>query len=89
MQTEIWAIIKNPDGIHLRPAAMISSLASGFSSQIRLVKEQENIEADAKSTIDILGLGLNSGDSICVRAFVADSREAAEQIKEMMEKMRD
>ncbi len=89
MQTEMRATIKNSNGIHLRPAVMISELASGFSSRIRLIKESENTEADAKSTIDILGLGLNSGDSICVRALGPDSREAAKQVKEMMENITD
>lgn len=55
-------VIKNPTGLHLRPAGILCNEAMRFSSQITF-KYGGNI-ANAKSVLSILGAGIKSGSEI-------------------------
>lgn len=60
--------IKNPTGLHLRPAGLFCKTAMQYASKITIEKksEYEDITANAKSVLSILGACIKSGDEINV-----------------------
>lgn len=76
-------IIKIEDGVHARPAAMFVEKANSFSSQIKLIKD--NIEVDAKSIMSIMMLGLTYGTKVTIRAEGEDEEEAIETLYRFVE----
>ena len=66
--------VPNPSGLHFRPAAVLSSLARGFKSDIRLNRGDE--EANAKSVSSIMGLNIGHQDNLRLSASGPDAYEA-------------
>ncbi len=76
--------IKNPTGLHLRPAGLFCKTAMQFSSKITVRKQvrNEEITANAKSVLSVLGACIKSGDEIEVICEGADEAAAlAEMIR--------
>ena len=67
-------IIMNKTGIHARPASLFVKLASGYKSNIEIVKEDR--VANGKSLINILSMGINAGSKITVKAHGEDEQVA-------------
>ena len=55
--------IKNPTGLHLRPAGVLCKSAIEYSSVVTFKYGGENI-ANAKSVLSVLGACIKSGDEI-------------------------
>ena len=53
-------IIKNPTGLHLRPAGLLCKEALKYQSSIRF--QYRNTTANAKSVLSVLGACVKSGD---------------------------
>ena len=68
-------VIKNPTGLHLRPAGILCKEAMQFKSLITF-KFRENT-ANAKSVLSVLG-----GDEI---EFVCEGEDEAEALKTLVE----
>lgn len=64
--------IHNAIGLHARPAAMIAAEASKHRSQILLCRG--SCVADAKNSIRVLALAVNSGE--CVELVVSGEDES-------------
>ena len=64
--------VKDPVGIHARPAGMLATRAKEFSSEILLFKEEKS--ANATRLMAVMGLCIKGGD--CVRVTVEGSDEA-------------
>jgi phosphotransferase system HPr (HPr) family protein len=73
------ATIKNPTGLHARPAAQLVALSKKFSSDIRITDASGN-EFDPKSIISVLSAGIKQGSDVQVTAQGADEDEAGGQI---------
>lgn len=58
--------IKNPTGLHLRPAGLFCRTAMQFESKITVHKKSRNedVTANAKSVLSVLGACVKSGDEI-------------------------
>ena len=69
-------LISNPTGLHLRPAGVFCKVASGFKCKINF--EYDNISANAKSILSVLGACIKSGDSIMISCEGEDEQEALE-----------
>ncbi|MCC8141508.1 MAG: HPr family phosphocarrier protein [Lachnospiraceae bacterium] len=67
-------IIKNPTGLHLRPAGELSNLASSFQCSIRICKGSNM--ADAKSLLALLGSCIKVGDEVEFICEGEDEQEA-------------
>lgn len=74
--------LPNPSGLHARPAAMLVALAKKFKSDIRLLRDAD--EVNAKSVVAIMGLGTQQGDAIRVKAHGPDAAEAVRQLSELL-----
>ncbi|MDR1684579.1 MAG: phosphoenolpyruvate--protein phosphotransferase [Elusimicrobiota bacterium] len=71
--------IQNKNGFHARPASVLAKLAAGFEdTDIFIVKN--NTRANAKSMVEILGLGIDFGDKISFCASGARQAQALEEV---------
>ena len=73
--------VVNRLGLHARAAAKLVHTASGFSSQIHLAKDGE--EVDAKSILGILLLAAAQGSEVTLRCEGEDEQQAMEAIAEL------
>ena len=66
--------IRNEQGLHARPAAVLAGLAHKFSSQIYLRKGDRS--ADARSIVGMMKLNVGCNDAVILEAAGADAQEA-------------
>jgi len=59
-------VVNSDAGIHARPAMMIVREAMKYPCDITLIKD--NVEADGKSIMSVLGLAIISGSRLIIRA---------------------
>ena len=71
-------VIKNPTGLHLRPAGILCKDAMQFKSHITF-RYRDNI-ANAKSVLSVLGACIKSGDEIELMCEGEDEEEALKAI---------
>ncbi len=72
--------IKNPTGLHLRPAGILCKEAMNFKSLITF-NYRGNI-ANAKSVLSVLGTCIKSGDEI---ELVCDGEDEEEALKSLIQ----
>ncbi|AWG42821.1 phosphocarrier protein HPr [Candidatus Borreliella tachyglossi] len=83
MQT-IAIEITNKAGIHSRPSTMISELASKYPfCNIKLVTE-DGREADAKSTVEIIILGVIYREKITIIANGKEENEIIDKLSKLL-----
>lgn len=75
-------VIQDEVGIHARPASQLVQMAKGFTCSVKLQKNDK--EADAKSIISVLGLGVNQGDNIRVVVSGDDEEQAHQAISHFL-----
>lgn len=80
-------VIKNPTGLHLRPAGLFCKTAMQFECRITIEqKNQEKaIHANAKSVLSVLGSCIKSGDVITIACEGEDEAEALETMVRIVE----
>ena len=76
-------VIKNPTGLHLRPAGILCKEAMQYKSLITF-QYRENT-ANAKSVLSVLGACIKSGDEILFRCEGDDEEEALKAMVEIVE----
>ena len=76
-------VIKNPTGLHLRPAGNLCKEAINFSSLITF-KHKDSV-ANAKSVLSVLGACVKSGDEIELICEGNDEKEALEALVSLIE----
>ena len=71
-------VIKNPTGLHLRPAGLFCKTAMQYKSKITVYKKMKNeeVNANAKSVLSVLGACIKSGDEITLICEGEDEEEA-------------
>ena len=81
-------IIKNPTGLHLRPAGLFCKTAMQFGSKITVHKRarHEDVTANAKSVLSVLGACIKSGDEI---EIVCEGGDAEQALQVMTQLVRD
>lgn len=76
-------VVTNRLGIHARPAALFAKAASGFASDIRVLKD--GLEVNGKSIMGIMMLAAAQGNTITVRAQGPDEEQAIRALEELLE----
>jgi phosphocarrier protein len=76
-------VIKNPTGLHLRPAGILCKEAMGFSSLITF--NFRGNTANAKSVLSVLGACVKSGDEIEICCDGTDEKEALATLVKLIE----
>ena len=77
-------VIKNPTGLHLRPAGMLCNRAIMFQSSVAF-QCHNSTTANAKSVLSVLGACVKSGDEIEFVCEGADEQEALEAMVRIVE----
>ena len=81
MEREV--VVKGDAGVHARPAMMIVKEAMKYSCDVKLIKD--DVEADCKSIMSVLGLAIIGGTLLIVRASGDDEAKAVSSIVSMIE----
>ncbi len=76
--------IKNPTGLHLRPAGVLCKSAIEYSSVVTVKYGGENI-ANAKSVLSVLGACIKSGDEIELICEGEDEEKALHEMIALIE----
>ncbi|HEX8939742.1 MAG TPA: HPr family phosphocarrier protein [Candidatus Limnocylindrales bacterium] len=84
--TSVDVEIRNPSGLHARPAATFVKAAAGFRSKVRLQNVSSGRpEGDAKSLLAVLACGVQRGHTVRVTADGEDEAEAVESLRALIE----
>ena len=68
--------IKEPVGIHARPAGMLAKEAKACQSTVTIV-DKNGMSVDATRLMALMGMGIKCGDTVTVRIEGADEDTAA------------
>ena len=78
-------VIRNPSGLHARPAAMFVKTAAGFGSRITLENlDRGSAPADAKSIIAVMSSGVSKDARIRVTAEGDDEDAAIDALEQLI-----
>jgi phosphocarrier protein len=77
--------IKNPSGLHARPAALLVQKASSFPCEISLVKGGKKV--NAKSILNVLAIGISANDQVTVVTAGEKEAEALQAIGDFLESL--
>ncbi|MBR3999743.1 MAG: HPr family phosphocarrier protein [Clostridia bacterium] len=73
--------IRDPLGIHARPAGMLAKLAQEFDGTV-LTVHKNGKSAQLDRVLMIMGLGIKQGDEVTVTAEGSREKEAAEKAEQ-------
>lgn len=89
MTAETWragaAIIRDPTGLHARPAVKLTKLARKFAAAVELRVEPDGAWVNAKSPNAVMKLRAPSGGALGVRAAGADAETALAAVLALVE----
>ena len=71
-------VVSNPQGLHLRLAALFARMANRFESTVEIVRD--GTRANGKSIVDILMLAAEQGTLLQIVARGADARQAVDAL---------
>lgn len=77
------ALIKNPLGLHARPASNFCKLASKYKSDITIVKDDKHL--NAKSILNIMAAGVKCGMTIELSCNGEDEQAAMDALIEAID----
>ncbi|MHC4551364.1 MAG: HPr family phosphocarrier protein [Planctomycetota bacterium] len=80
-ETEVT--IKNPEGLHMRPAMQFVDMANTFASSISV--SNGDVSVDAKSIMQMTMLAATCGTRLIIQAKGQDARQAADALYELIE----
>lgn len=76
-------VINNEIGLHARPAAQFTKVASSYKSEIRVIKGDKS--GNGKSLLSLLALGIFGGTKFTVKIVGPDEVEAMNGITRLIE----
>ncbi|GGG02711.1 HPr family phosphocarrier protein [Paenibacillus abyssi] len=76
--------IANDSGFHIRPAQLFSEKAATFKATILVKPNGTTVEADAKSILGLMTLGLEKGAVITIQAEGSDEEQAVTELAELV-----
>lgn len=80
---EVTLTIRNKVGLHARPAALFVQTAKQFNSDIKLTCGEQ--QANAKSILNVLTMGVEQGAVVTVRAEGEDADQALAALTALIE----
>lgn len=76
-------VVREPNGLHMRPAEVVARTAARFESTITLTLRDHRV--DAKSIFDLITLAAEEGTELDLRAEGSDAEAAAETLATLFE----
>ena len=80
----VEVVIRNPQGLHARPAAMFVQIASKYNSNIALQKGDERV--NGKSIMGILTLGIEQNAKVVLEADGDDADDVVAELTQLLTK---
>ena len=80
---ELKVKITDPIGLHARPASQLVTTASKFESDIT-IKTEAGKEANLKSIMSVMALGVKTGETVIITADGKDANEAISSLEATM-----
>ena len=80
---EIRVTVLNPHGLHARPAALFVQRAAACEGAVEVVAEEKS--GDAKSILSIMGMGIEKGSSVLLRAEGKNAEAVLQNLREILE----
>ncbi len=80
---EKQVLVQNPAGIHARPAGKICKLCQQYDADVKLLFQER--EARSRSILELMLLGVSSGDTLTLQATGAQAQEVIEALVELIE----
>lgn len=77
--------IRNKEGFHIRPAQLFVEKAAAYQSEIKLIIDDPRTEADGKSILGLMTLGLEQGKTLYIAAEGPDEQKAVNELVELVE----
>ena len=74
--------VQSPHGLHARPAVEFVKAAQQFQSTVTVIKDGR--EANAKSLVSLLALGINQGSVINIQADGPDETVAVQTLSKLV-----
>jgi len=75
--------VRDPLGLHMRPADLLVRTAGRYASQITIGKNGEMV--DCKSILSLLTLGADHGCELSLEAAGPDAADALDRIEQLFE----
>ncbi|WP_430882617.1 HPr family phosphocarrier protein [Fusibacter sp. JL216-2] len=75
--------IKSKNGLHARPASLVVNAATKFTGEVFLIKDTTRV--NAKSIMNVMGMGLMEGDTITIEAQGDNSQAIETELKSIIE----
>ena len=77
--------LEHEKGLHARPTSVFVRTASDFDADVSVSKSDGESTADAKSSIGVISLSVESGDEIEITAEGMDAHQAVDRLVELVE----
>lgn len=74
--------LRDPEGLHARPACMVASVAFHHHSQITISCQSKT--ASGNDIMELIGLGAGYGDRLMIEVCGEDEEETLEALKEVL-----
>ena len=84
---EVGVALPETVDLHARPAAAFVRTAMRYSSSVWITVDER--QADAKSLLSVLALGVKRGTTLCLRAEGEDAAAALDALAETITALRD
>ncbi len=80
-------IVKNPQGLHARPAAMFVRIVSKYNSNVSVNKD--GVKVNGRSIMGILTLGAQKDSEIEVEVNGEDAEKVIQELEQLLSKEED
>ncbi len=75
--------LRNKLGLHIRPAAQFTKIASQFAAEVFLSKDK--VRVNAKSIMGVMMLAANKGAVLTIECNGSDEQELMDKLVELIE----
>jgi phosphocarrier protein len=80
---EATVILRNPTGLHARPAKIFARAAASTAANVTVTKDGR--EVNGKSVLSVLTLDCHQGDEIVIRTEGEGAESALEELVQLVE----
>lgn len=80
------AVVRDPTGLHARPAVKLTKLAKSFGSEVQVRVGDDGAWVNAKSPNAVMKLKARSGEELQLRASGEDAALAVSQLVALIER---